>query len=348
LAKTKEVVLFNKAAIEFYGYPEEEFRGLTIDYIDIVPQEIINQRMDDFFEEKKDTFEIVHRTKFNDLKNVFVEATKVELDNEVYILSIIKESSKNKNLIIKDSDFSLLNTIINSTNTGMMLIENDTHIIRYINNYGLNLIKSTANQVIGTKCHRFVCPADENCCPISNLCHTVKNDEKELICSDGSRVPIIKSVSTIEINDVEYLVESFVDISDRKELEKKVKDAETRWRKAINSTGAGLWDWNVQTDEVYLSSSWKSMLGYNENEIENKLSEWESRVHPDDIKVAMDEINKHILNEVEIYSSEHRVLCKDGIYKWVLDKGKVIEWDSGGKPSRMIGMHIDINKLKDF
>ncbi|MGB4291741.1 MAG: transporter substrate-binding domain-containing protein [Bacteroidales bacterium] len=126
-----------------------------------------------------------------------------------------------------------------------------------------------------------------------------------------------------------------------------LRKAEARWKFAIESTEQGLWDWNVQTGEVFFSKQWKNMLGYEEDEITNSLSEWEKRAHPDDLKQVWEEIEKHFRGETDIYTNEHRLLCKDGTYKWVLDRGKVIEFTGDGKPLRMIGTHTDISRKKE-
>lgn len=126
-----------------------------------------------------------------------------------------------------------------------------------------------------------------------------------------------------------------------------LRKAEARWKFAIESTEQGLWDWNVQTGEVFFSKQWKNMLGYEEDEITNFLSEWEKKVHPDDLKQVWEDIEKHFRGETEIYTNEHRLLCKDGTYKWILDRGKVIEFTGDGKPLRMIGTHTDISRKKE-
>jgi PAS domain S-box-containing protein len=103
----------------------------------------------------------------------------------------------------------------------------------------------------------------------------------------------------------------------------------------------------METNEIYFSTQWKNMLGYADNEIENKLEEWEKRVHLDDVTAVHAEINKHLEGLTPFYSSEHRLLCKDGTYKWVLDRGKVMQFDNEGKPLRFIGTHKDISDRKE-
>jgi PAS domain S-box-containing protein len=97
-----------------------------------------------------------------------------------------------------------------------------------------------------------------------------------------------------------------------------------------DSIGDGMWDWNIETNEVYYSYQWKKMLGFEDNEIKNDLEEWKKRVHPDDINGVYIKIQKHLNNETPVYTSEHRVLCKNGKYKWILDRGKVVKRDKDG------------------
>ena len=100
--------------------------------------------------------------------------------------------------------------------------------------------------------------------------------------------------------------------------------SEKRWQFALEGAGDGIWDWNPMTNEVYFSTQWKNMLGFEDNEIENNFNEWEKRVHPDDLISVHELLEKHIKGITPIYSSEHRLMCKDGTYKWILDSGKIM------------------------
>jgi PAS domain S-box-containing protein len=125
-----------------------------------------------------------------------------------------------------------------------------------------------------------------------------------------------------------------------------ILDLEARWKFAMEEAGVGLWDWNPVTNKVFFSKQWKEMLGYQEEEIGDSLEEWEKRIHPDDKAQFLEDITKHFKGETNSYRNEHRVLCKDGTYKWILDRGKVIERDKDGNPLRVIGTHTDISEHK--
>ncbi|MGK7941295.1 MAG: EAL domain-containing protein [Crocosphaera sp.] len=136
------------------------------------------------------------------------------------------------------------------------------------------------------------------------------------------------------------------DITKRKLTQEALRESEARWQFALEGAGDGIWDWNIDTNEVFFSVQLKAMLGYTDQEMPNHLEEWESRIHPEDIDNVFEDVNKYFKGEILIYENEHRLRCKDGSYKWILDRGKVIEWKAEGQPLRMIGIHTDITRRK--
>jgi hypothetical protein len=134
-------------------------------------------------------------------------------------------------------------------------------------------------------------------------------------------------------------------ISDRQATEEALRESEERWQLAVRGTNDGIWDWNIKTNEVFFSSRWKEMLGYEEEEIINHLDEWTNRVHPDDLGWVTEAIQEHFKRKTPFYITEHRVRCKDGSYKWILDRGQAL-WDEAGNAIRMAGSHTDITERK--
>lgn len=136
------------------------------------------------------------------------------------------------------------------------------------------------------------------------------------------------------------------DVTDHKQAEEALRQSETRWQFALDGAGDGVWDWNALNNRVYFSPRWKTMLGYAEDEVGDTLSEWETRVHPDDLPAAHAALDRLFRKETPVYQNEHRLKCRDGSYKWILDRGKVMEWTDDGKPRRVIGTHTDITARK--
>ena len=128
----------------------------------------------------------------------------------------------------------------------------------------------------------------------------------------------------------------------------ELRESEFRWKFAIEGSGDGLWDWNVPQSTVYFSARWKQMLGFAQDEIGGGLDEWSKRVHPDDLAKVMADVQAHLDGTTPLYVNEHRVSCKDGSYKWILDRGLVVGRDASGKPLRVIGTHSDITERKQL
>lgn len=108
----------------------------------------------------------------------------------------------------------------------------------------------------------------------------------------------------------------------------------------------GFLDWNVVTNQVLFSKKLKEMLGYEESEIGNSVEEWTRRIHPDDLEMTLLAIDRHINGINRYYLREHRIRCKIGNDKWILNKGKIVERDKNGKALRFIVIVKDISHRK--
>ncbi len=131
-----------------------------------------------------------------------------------------------------------------------------------------------------------------------------------------------------------------------KELKDKYKILYDRYDYAVSGSKLGLWDWNLETNEVYFSPIWKELLGFKDNELENDFKSWEDRVHPDDKEKTIRDIKANHDGKTELYENIHRLRHKDGSWQWILDKGKTI-FDKDGKPLRMLGFHTNITKEQE-
>ncbi|WP_414548027.1 GAF domain-containing protein [Anabaena sp. CCY 0017] len=137
----------------------------------------------------------------------------------------------------------------------------------------------------------------------------------------------------------------FQDITEKQQTAAALRQSEARWQLALQGNNDGIWDWNVKTNQVFFSTRWKEMLGYADHEITNHWDEWEKRVYPDDLDHVRQAFENHFAKKTPFYVTEHRLLCKDGSYKWILDRGQAL-WDETGDVVRMLGSHTDIAERK--
>ena len=136
------------------------------------------------------------------------------------------------------------------------------------------------------------------------------------------------------------------DITTIKEQEIQLRVADERYHFAVQASDRGVWDWDMVTNKVYYSSESMKILGLTESDLVASPEEWDERVHPDDREEYYGNINLHFENKIPFYETCHRVMC-NGSYKWILDRGKVIERDESGKPLRIAGTHTDISAQKE-
>jgi PAS domain S-box-containing protein len=391
-----------------------------------------------------------------------------------FILDITLQKQAEQKVIESEQ---LQKTLLENIAAGVMIIDPETRLIETVNNYAASLIGLQNEEIIGRKCHQFVCPAHEECCPICDKGQRVDNSDKVLLRPDGKEIPILKTVKTIFVDGKEKLIESFVDISEKKATENWLRESDEllknlskqipgviyqyqinpdgsgcfpfaseriidiygvtpeevredatpvidnlhpddkervmqgildskesmekwedeyrvvlpqkgeRWVRgvaqpealedgsvlwhgyihditvsktqqletarikqqfelAISGTNDGIWDWDLTTNELFLSKRWKAMLGYTDEELKNEFDTFVSLVYEEDMERVNDYVQRYLSGEIEAYYMEFRMKHKEGSLRWILAKGEALR-DDEGRPFRMAGSHSDITKRKN-
>jgi PAS domain S-box-containing protein len=141
------------------------------------------------------------------------------------------------------------------------------------------------------------------------------------------------------------LVEGFCNRRFRNKAEQALRVSEDRFQVAVQGANDGIWDWDLRTNQVYFSERWKNMLGYEDHEITDVYSEWESRLHPDDHARVLSGLTSYLQHQQDAYAMEFRLRKKDDTYCWIHARGKAVR-DVEGRPYRMAGSHADITEQK--
>ena len=136
------------------------------------------------------------------------------------------------------------------------------------------------------------------------------------------------------------------DITASKLAEAELRETEERWKLALDSTGDGVWDWNIQSGVEIYSRRFMEMYGFEEGEIAHLAEAFDARTHPDDLEQLKRARQAHLDGLTPTCVNEHRIRCKDGSWKWIMTRGMVISRDAAGRPLRMIGTHTDITSRK--
>ena len=130
----------------------------------------------------------------------------------------------------------------------------------------------------------------------------------------------------------------------RKQAEEDLQASEYRWKFALEGSGDGVWDWNLTTGETFYSHRYKEILGFVTEEFGSTIEEWTKRIHPEDAPGVITALQQCLDGKKGAAIFEFRMACRDGSWRWILGRGKVVSYDSDGKPLRMIGTSSDISE----
>ncbi|MFP4289297.1 MAG: PAS domain-containing protein [Bacteroidales bacterium] len=167
-----------------------------------------------------------------------------------------------------------------------------------------------------------------------------------LLTKNGKEIPVETRIISWNWEGMDVLIGISRNISERLAYEHQIRENSERLQMALLATDAGLWDWDIKTGNLVFNEKWFALRGYDSFELENKYETWKSQVYPDDQKNVLLMLNKHLHHGTPFYQAEYRTKHKNGDYIWILDTGRVTEYDAEGKPVRMVGTNIDINDKK--
>lgn len=357
----EDKVIYSSAFKNIFGYRDDELPNTTETWANlIVPED--RPRMDECLKQHyeshgKKPFNIDVRYTHKNGSIVWINTTGrvIEWDNNVPVrmvgchIDISDKKLTEQTLEISEETFR---NAFEYSPIGMVLVSVGGRFLK-VNKSVCDMLGYTADELI-TKTFQEITHAEDLEADLTLLQKTLDKEvsgyqmEKRYLKKDGGIIWVLLNVGIVRDKAEEplYFVSQIKDITERREAETILKESERMWIFASEGSGGGIWDLDLVNNTVFHSKQCLSMIGLEEHEFSNMPGQWTSRVHPEDRDKYVSDVKAYINGESDFYSNQHRVLCKDGTYKWVLDRGKVIEFDENNKAARIIGTHIDITEQK--
>lgn len=172
-------------------------------------------------------------------------------------------------------------------------------------------------------------------------------NEEEITAQGVTRtISTKKSILREPLSGRRFIVGTIRDISDQKALARQLKERHQRYELAAAGGNVGVWDWDLLTDHLFVDPHIKGLLGYEDDEIENRLDAWLEHVHPDDRDSLVSSVRRYLNGDSEDYEVEHRMLHRDGGLRWIVMRGSIVRNESGDAV-RMIGTQSDMTRYKE-
>ena len=170
--------------------------------------------------------------------------------------------------------------------------------------------------------------------------------ESLYLAKDGRTIPVDISANFFEMDGKEFYCSIVRDMTEHKNAQQALQKSKEQFAMVLQGSQLGFWDWKISSGKVVRNERWAEMLGYTLSEIEFTVKTWDTLIHEDDRALAWKSINDHLEGRTPMHSVEYRMRCKDGQWKWISDKAKIVEYAADGKPVRMSGTHQDITERK--
>ena len=351
LSKIGEILELNFVAANMLGKERSKLIKKRFDfYVSIETQAIFNLFLENTFTtNSKQNCEVIIQTEGNLPIYVYIDGI-VNQDNEMLLLNIVDITER------KWAEEEIKRTgkhyqsLIEKASDGIVLIDE---------NGNFKYVSPSAKKMFGYLQSDEVFPHPSECTHPDDLQRVLSELEKILV--DPAYIPTLEyrfidklgqwhwvetTFSNLLANpNVESIVLNFHDITKRKHAEEKLIKSEERYALVIEASEQGIWDWNVETNEVFYSEQWKKQIGYNDDELKNEFNTWVEHLHPNEKEFCQNAVNSYLNHAVEHFILDFRFLHKDRTYRWIHNKAASLK-NKEGKVIRLFGTHTDITDSK--
>ncbi len=344
------IVEANQRFAEMLGYSMEELPSLrTWDFEANLSEAQVRAAFADLSHIDA-TFESMHQRKDGSVYPVEVSATGASIDGQNVVITVCRDITQRKqaDLALRDSE-ERLSTLFLQAAEGITLIDAESLAFTEFNDAAcacLGYSREEFAQLDLGQLNAEYSPLQIRAA-IDDILKSGKAEFETLHRhKDGSLRNVWVSNRLVRIQGRTYVAAMWTDITQRKAAEQALREAEMRWKFALEGSGLGVWDWNVETGETYFSPLWREMIGYAADELSASFDAFDGLIHPDDKSHVMQAINANFLGETPEFVVDFRLRHKEGWWKWIQARGLVVARTQDGKPLRMIGVHVDIHQHK--
>ncbi|HSD94243.1 MAG TPA: PAS domain S-box protein, partial [Syntrophales bacterium] len=223
-------------------------------------------------------------------------------------VEVLKTAGQSLNLSTGNEEY--LKVLFNSVHTGILVIDPATHRILDVNPMAARMIGLSRDEIVGSVCHRFVCPAQEGACPVTDLGQAIHQSERILRTTGGREIPIIKTVVPAHMNGRRCLIESFVDISEQKRIQRAIEDSEQRTRELADSLPQIVFETDVVGKITFGNRRGLEVLQYTQEDLARGVNALDIFI-PEDQERIQNNIIRILKGEV-LSDVEYTAKRKDG------------------------------------
>jgi PAS domain S-box-containing protein len=340
----------NEAFYALLGFDKNEVIGKTATDLGILTPETINTIMLKADSNGNVTNAEADLIAMNgDIKRVLLSAENIQVQDKKYRFTVVHDITARRKIEnqLKESEY-LQRSLLENVAVGIVIIDPETRVIERINTFALSLIGESAENIIGRRCHQFICPAQEQSCPVCDKGQDVDNSERVLLRADNTAIPILKTVKRIQIGGKEKLLESFVDISIQKKTEENLLKSNQKFEAIISASPDGIGIVSLDGKIQLMSEKLATMYGYSIEEIAELLGkEIFGFIDLSNHKMLMGNMNKLLTGEKGNKVTEYLAVKKDNS-RFYVDVNSNVLLDSNGNPASILFVERDITERRQI
>lgn len=345
--ETGRIVEVNHAAAKFYRYSIDRLLQMNIMDINTLPTEKVLDCLNNAAQLETNLFVFSHRISTGEIRIVEVHSTPLVNQGKRLLFSIIHDISERRRMeLALQESASFQRELLENVAVGILIIDPETHQVENVNSFAADMIGLEKTEIVGKKCHQFICPAKEHECPVADLKQHIYCSERILFRKDQSQMPILKTVKSVIINGNMKLLESFVDISSQKEAEFALVESNKKWEAIIAASPDGIGIHSLSGMVELVSDKLLLMHGYSLADKDNlKGTSILNFVDRSYHQLLQQSIGELYSGAKDCGSTEYLAIKKDGS-RFFVDSSFSIMYDKEKNPVCVLFIERDISAKK--